>query len=128
MTTATLAVDVLSATRAAVGVATWLAPGASWRTFGLGRLDAAGTAAPSAGVISRLFGVRDIALGLGLRHPDPQIRRVILRVGIAIDVVDTVASLLGVRAGAPKASLVGVAAGAALLGALGAIALAVEDD
>lgn len=119
-----LARDLMSASRAAVGASTWLAPGPSWRTFGLGSLSEAG---PSAGVVSRLFGVRDLALGLGVRHPDPAVRRAVLQAGVAIDSIDVVASLVGVRRGAPKATLLGVAAGAAVFVVLGTIALVEEE-
>ncbi|WP_148616238.1 hypothetical protein [Nocardioides rubriscoriae] len=116
----TSALQILSASRAAVGAGTWAAPGPSWRTFGLGSLADAG---PSAGIISRLFGARELALALGLRHPDPAVRRVVLQAGLAIDSIDVAASLIGLRNGAPRATLLGVAAGAASFVALGAVAL-----
>ncbi len=119
-----LARDLMSASRAAVGAGTWLAPGPSWRTFGLGSLADAG---PSAGIISRLFGARELALALGVRHPDPAVRRVVLQAGVAIDSIDVAASLIGLRNGAPRATLLGVAAGAATFVVLGAIALAEEE-
>lgn len=118
--------DLLSYSRAAVGVGTWAAPSASWRLFGLGDLAPSGpvaTAAGSAEVMTRLFAARDLVLGAGLRHPSPDVRRAVLQAGIAMDLVDATASVIGVRRGAPARSLVGVTAGALLLAALGAAAL-----
>ncbi|MCW2816043.1 MAG: hypothetical protein JWN84_3498 [Nocardioides sp.] len=117
------ALTVLSGARTAVGVGGWVAPGTAWRTFGLGALP---EALPSAAVMSRLFAVRDLAFGLGLRHPEPAVRRAVLQAGIAIDAVDVVASVVGVRRGAPRASLLGVTAGAAFFVVLGAVALGEE--
>ena len=110
----------LSSLRSVVGAASWAGPALSWRTFGLGSLN--GNA--SAALVTRLFGVRDLALGLAVRHPSPEVRRTALQLGVAVDTVDAVASLLALRAGAPKASLLGVGAGAAFFAALGLAALA----
>ena len=118
-----VALAVLSGARTAVGVGGWLAPRTSWQAFGLGECPAD---LPSAVVVNRLFAVRDLAFGLGLRHPDPAVRRAVLQAGIAIDAVDVVASAVGVRRGAPRASLLGVTAGAALFVVLGAVALGEE--
>ena len=109
----------LPALRILVGLGTWLAPGPSWRTFGLGPMH--GNA--SAGLITRLFGVHDLALGLAARHPAVEVRRAALQIGVAVDSVDAVATLLAVRAGAPKPSLLGVGLGAALFTGLGLVAL-----
>lgn len=118
------AVLVLGGTRAAVGVLAWAAPGRTMRLTGLGPAAAgAADAAASAGVVTRLFSSRDLALGWALLQPDPGVRTTALRVGLAVDLVDAAASVLGVRRGAHRASLVGVAAGALLLAALGAAAL-----
>lgn len=127
MPTSSLAARVVSTSHTAVGVLSWIAPDVSWRVFGLGRLDGTGAAAPSARVMSRLFGVRDVALGLALRHPDPAVRRAGLQVGLVIDLVDAVASVRGLAQGAPRGSALGVTAGAALLAGLGAVALGAEN-
>lgn len=112
----------MSVLRGAVGAGTWLSPAASWRVFGLGH-DGPD---PSAAIIGRLFGVRDLALAVAVRHPDPAVRRAALQVGVAADGADVVASLLGLRAGAPRATLLGVGAGAALFVAMGLAALREE--
>ena len=123
MTAATVATHVVAASHSFAGALSWVSPDTSWRTFGLGRLAGTGADAPSARVISRLFGVRDVALGLGLRHPEPAVRRAVLQAGLAIDLVDVVASLRGFAQGAPRATLLGVTAGAALIAALEVVAL-----
>ncbi|MDZ7931987.1 MAG: hypothetical protein U5N21_18790 [Rhodococcus sp. (in: high G+C Gram-positive bacteria)] len=111
---------VLSALRSTAGMVSWVSPAHSWRAFGLGPMRQEG----SAGVATRLFGVRDLALGMALHHPSADVRRAAVEAGIAIDVVDVAASVLGRRAGAPAASLVGVAAGATLFVVLGVTIIA----
>lgn len=105
--------------RLLVGLSSWLAPRTTWRLVGLGSPSDRG----SSDAVTRLFGVRDLALGLALLQPGPGARTAALRTGVVIDSVDTVAGLLAVRAGAPRPSLVGVAAGAALLATVGLLAL-----
>ncbi len=115
------AVGTMSALRSLAGAGSWASPALSWRTFGLGPIQgsqSSATAASSA-LATRLFGVRDLALGLAVRHPDPSLRRAALQIGVAADSADVIASLLAVRAGAPKATLVGVSLGAATFIALG---------
>lgn len=118
MTTTNL-LRFLLCSRLVVGTASWLAPRLTWRAVGLGAPSDAG----SSDAVTRLFGARDLALGLALLQPDPAARRAALRAGVVVDSVDTVAGLLAVRAGAPRPSLVGVAAGAALLATAGLLAL-----
>ena len=109
----------LSVLRSLVGSGTWVSPAASWRTFGLGTLgDAPGTE-----LIGRLFGVRDLALGVAISHPLRDVRRAALRAGVLCDTVDVVATLVALRRGAPRASGALVGGGAALFAALGLLAL-----
>jgi hypothetical protein len=119
------ALATLSALRSLAGAGSWANPGLSWRTFGLGPIQGtqSSTTAASSALATRLFGVRDLALGLAVRHPDPSLRRVALQIGVAVDSADVIASVLAVRAGAPKATLVGVSLGAAAFIALGIAAL-----
>ena len=105
--------------RSAVGVASWLAPAYSGRLFGLGRTFAQ----PDAALMARLFAVRDLALAQALRHPDPQVQRQVLKVGVAVDSVDAVASLVAASRGGRKTGLVGVALGALLFAGMGVVAL-----
>ncbi len=102
------------------GALTWVSPKLSSRVFLLGRSELDGRA----GLLGRLFGVRDFALGLALRHPSAEVRKLVLQAGVAIDSADVVSSVLAVRAGAPKSSLFGVASGAALFVVLALKALA----
>ena len=52
--------------RSAVGVGTWISPKASYRTFGLGVMDDT----PANVLVARLFAVRELLFGLGLKHPE----------------------------------------------------------
>lgn len=111
--------NVLSLTRAAVGVTVWTDPVRGARAFGLGDV----AVDPSAAFIGRLFGARDLALGVTARHPDPALRRAAITVGMAVDSADVVAGLLALCKGAPKLGVLIGAGGAATLVALGALAL-----
>ncbi|MCJ0890943.1 hypothetical protein MTX35_18360 [Rhodococcus sp. ARC_M12] len=110
----------LSVLRSTAGLISWASPAHSWRAFGLGPMHQVG----SAGVATRLFGVRDLALGMALHHPSADVRKAAVEAGIAIDVLDVAASVIGRRAGAPAASLAGVAAGATLFVVLGVTIIA----
>lgn len=115
-------VEVMSVLRMFAGAIAWASPSYTSKLFGLGR------AAPDArtGLVSRLFGVRDLALALAVRHPKADVRRAALQAGVVIDSVDIIANLIAVRAGAPKTSLLGVAAGAALFVGLGLAGLTAQ--
>ncbi len=108
--------------RTAVGIGTWVAPGRSGTVFGLGQA----VAHPDSALMARLFAVRDLALAQALRHPDPEVRRTALRVGIAVDGVDAVASGLAVMQGGRRSGLVGVGCGALVFVAMGVAALRAE--
>jgi hypothetical protein len=78
-------------------------------------------------VVTQLFGARDFALGYLTATRSGPAREQVLRLGVVIDIVDTVASLRQIRKGAlstQAAILVG--GGAALFAAIGATALATE--
>lgn len=77
----------------------------------------------STSVVTRLFGVRDLALAVGVAQPNPDVRRAALVTGLVLDSLDAVSGAIGVRGGAPKTALIGVSAGALLLVGLGAAAL-----
>lgn len=112
------AATAMSAMRMFAGGISWAAPSLSSRLFGLGRLpdDA------NAGLVTRLFGVRDLVLGVALHHPEPAVQKAVLQAGLVCDAADVAASLIALRAGAPKTMLMGVTAGAGLFLALGAVA------
>ncbi len=113
------AILAIAVGRIFAGGLSWASPRHSWRLFGLGPMNPT----DSSSITSRLFGVRDVALGLAALHGNPDVKRVALQAGIAIDAADVAANLLAVRAGAPKTSLLGVAAGASLFVGLGLFAL-----
>ena len=112
----------LSVLRSAVGVGAWVAPGLGGRLFGLG--DANDDARAAA--MTRLFGVRDLVLAQALRHPEPAVRREVLKANVVVDCIDVVAGLVAWRSGAPRSAVVGVTGGAAAFAALGALALRAE--
>ena len=110
--------------RSVVGVGSWASPALSWRAFGLGSIRDD----PRAAVVTRLFAVRDLALGQAVRHSNPHVRRAALQVGVAVDAVDIVASLAALRKGAPKLTWMTFVGGAALFVGLGIAALADEEQ
>jgi hypothetical protein len=113
------AIQTLVGLRGAVGAGSWLAPRISGRLFGL---DPAGN--PQAPYLGRLFGVRDVALAVGLSNSSGPERAQWLRLGIACDLADAVAGLLAGRRGElPKLATVLVTATALSAAALGAAAL-----
>jgi len=107
----------LLALRAAVGASSWLTPRAAGRTFGLNA-----AANPQSPYLARLFGVRDLALAAGYMGAAPPARRHWLMVGIACDLADVAAGVIGTRAGylskTSGAMVTGAAVGAVVLGAL----------
>jgi hypothetical protein len=107
----------LAAGRAFVGGFTWLAPQKAARLFGL-------EPDPKSAYVARLFGVRDVALGIGAVSTDGDAQRKWLALGLFCDALDLVASGLAYRDGAMRPQTAALAGGAALGGAmLGAMAL-----
>ncbi|MHA7648642.1 hypothetical protein ACX9NE_01260 [Mycobacterium sp. ML4] len=113
------AATTMSVMRMFAGGISWAAPSLSSRLFGLGKLPGGA----SVGLVTRLFGVRDLVLGAALHHPEPGVHKAVLQAGLVCDAADVAASLIAVRAGAPKTTLIGATAGAGLFLVLGAIAL-----
>jgi hypothetical protein len=112
----------LVATRTAIGLGAWVMPRLSGRLFGL---DPEGN--PQAAYLGRLFGVRDVALGIGLQGSSGAERQQWLRMGIACDFADAVAGLLAGRAGElPKRTTVLVTGTALLAAAMGLAAIREE--
>ena len=105
--------------RAAIGGAAWVAPRVAARTFGLGTV----ADDPRGALVTRLFGARDLALGLAVAAGPPAGMRTALRTGVAIDAADALAAVLAARKGLhPVAAL--LAGGAATTFAvLGVVAL-----
>jgi hypothetical protein len=80
--------------RISVGIGAWLAPRLAARLFGL---DVAGN--PQLPYIARLFGVRDIVLGVGTAASEGEAQNGWLRAGLACDAADFAAGLLARRSG-----------------------------
>src|SRR5438128_1760548 len=100
-------------TRILVGLVSWLSPKLSARSFGL---------SPGGPPIAvQLFGAREVAIGVVTATTTGESRAQALRVGIAIDVADAVASANQIRLGAfsNQAKLL-TAAGAVTFAAIGA--------
>jgi hypothetical protein len=107
----------LLALRSAVGTSSWLTPRAAGRAFGLNA-----AANPQSPYLARLFGIRDLALAAGYAGAAPAARRHWLTVGIACDLADVAAGVIGTKAGylskSTGAMVTGAAVGAVVLGAL----------
>jgi hypothetical protein len=111
--------QALVGTRAAVGVSSWVAPGLAGRAFGL---DVANN--PQAPYLARLFGVRDVVLGVGVKQTSGEARRFWLKLGVACDVADAAAGMISARDGSlPKLSAALVTATAVAAAGLGVAAL-----
>jgi hypothetical protein len=118
------AIQTLVSLRAAVGAGSWLAPRLSGRLFGL---DVEGN--PQAPYLGRLFGVRDVALAVGLRASSGPERARWLRIGIACDLADAAAGLLAARREElPRLATVLVTTTALAAAGLGAAALQGEQQ
>lgn len=116
-------VQQLIGTRTTIGTGAWLAPNLSGRLFGLDP-----DANPQASYLGRLFGVRDIALGVGLGASSGADRQQWLRIGVACDLADAAAGLLAGRSGAlPKRATLLVTATALAAAALGVAAMRGEE-
>jgi hypothetical protein len=97
--------------RVIAGGAAWAAPELAWKQFGLA--DAAGS--PEAQVLGRMFGSRDLVLGVALLvAKSPATRRKILRAGLVVDGMDLAAAMMAKKSLSPKgmASIAGGAASA----------------
>jgi hypothetical protein len=86
------AVNALAGLRLAVGFGAWLLPRLAGRLFGL---DVDGN--PQLPYVARLFGVRDIVLGLGTMTSEGEAQNAWLRAGLVCDAADFAAGLLARR-------------------------------
>lgn len=102
----------LVGTRIAIGAGAWLMPRISGRLFGL---DVAGN--PQAPYLARLFGVRDVALGVGLATSRGTQRAQWLRLGVACDLADAAAGIIGGRNGELPPLTTGLVTATAVLAA-----------
>ena len=110
----------MAATRIGAGAFAWAQPEQAVRSFGI--------KGESSDYVSRLFAIRDIALGLGVMSRKPAVRKATLRLGMLCDTFDCAAGALATKEGklttAGTTVLVG---GAAAFVVLGAIALGDAD-
>lgn len=84
---------ILALTRSAIGAIAWLAPDQAATMFGLRREQ-------SSGYIMRLFGMRDLALGLALLFAPARSVRAVAVAGLAVDTADAVSGVLEGQRGA----------------------------
>ncbi len=109
-------VQQLAIGRIVIGVSSWFAPRLSGRLFGL---DA--VANPQAPYLARLFGVRDIALGVGALQSSGAAQKQWLQLGVLCDVADALAGVAAKRDGSLRTGsallVTGVAVAAAAQGA-----------
>jgi hypothetical protein len=116
--------NALVAERFAIGAGAWLAPRLSGRLFGFDP-DSGGELP----YLSRLFAVRDLALGTGALMSEGDARRTWLRIGIACDAADVGAGLIGGSRGqlSPFTTVLVTAAAVAAAG-FGVAALGAVED
>ena len=100
--------------RIAIGVLSWIAPAFVARVFGIG-------GPTESHMPARLFGARDLALGVGTLTATGETQKKLVQLGVLCDTLDLGAAVVGKREGslpaAPAALLGVVAAGAAVVGA-----------
>jgi hypothetical protein len=99
--------------RLVIGIAAWLLPNLTARLFGVRPKDN-----PQASFVTRLFGVRDAALGVAQMQLTGEARRATWQLGIAVDAADAAAAMIAGRKGTLSKPAALLAAGVAL-GAVG---------
>ena len=117
-------VKALAGLRIVVGLLSWFAPNLAGTLFGL---DVKRN--KQAPYLARLFGVRDVALGVGTLMAKGSARRTWLQMGLLADTADAAAAGIGHKDGYLDAqTAIMVAAPAVLAVGLGAAALGIGDD
>ncbi|MDQ5807909.1 MAG: hypothetical protein M3320_04470 [Actinomycetota bacterium] len=113
------ALKTLAVLRIAVGATSWAAPNFGGKLFGLEP-----EANPQAAYLGRLFGIRDLALGIGPLRAKKKAQTNWIELGIMCDAADTAAAFMGGGKGylSPTTTAM-VAAPAIAATALGVIAL-----
>lgn len=84
--------SVLVGLRLAIGLGAWLTPRLAGRLFGL---DPKGN--PQSPYLARLFGIRDVALAVGLNRSQGESRKLFIQLGILCDGADALAGLIAGR-------------------------------
>jgi hypothetical protein len=114
----------LAGLRMAVGTSAWATPRLAGKAFGLDAKDN-----PQSPYLARLFGIRDVALALGVLTTTGASRRQWLTLGVMCDAADAAAGIFAGRGGyLPKVPTVLVTGVALAAAGLGAAALAGSDD
>jgi hypothetical protein len=117
------AIKAIAGLRIVIGAAAWLTPRVAAKSFGL--KPAENLQAPYLG---RLFGARDVALGVGAMQATGDAQRQWLQLGIAVDAADAVAAIAAGRAGYLPPVAAGLVFAPAVAGiALGVVALKGND-
>jgi hypothetical protein len=112
------AIRSLAGVRMAIGTSAWATPRLAGKAFGLDS-----DSNPQSPYLARLFGVRDIALGIGALTTTGESRRHWLALGLFCDAADAAAGVLAGRAGyLPKIPTVLVTGTALVAAGLGAAA------
>jgi hypothetical protein len=111
---------LLPGMRLAIGTGAWAMPGMTGKVFGFDLAED-----HEATYLGRLFGIRDVALGVGVLANSGEQRRMWLQLGILCDLADAAAGLLAMRSGVNKragalATLTALAAAGMGVAALGA--------
>src|SRR6266496_5385632 len=110
----------LAGVRMAIGTSAWATPRLAGKAFGLHS-----DSNPQSPYLARLFGVRDLALGIGTLTTTGESQRRWLALGLLCDAADAAAGVLAGRAGyLPKLPTVLVTGTALVAAGLGAAALA----
>jgi hypothetical protein len=107
--------------RAAVGGASYVAPNLSARLFGFDP-----DRNPQSAYWARLFGVRDVVLGVAALQMDGAARKQVLQLTAACDAADVATTLMGRRGGYISPLTTALSAGLAV--AAGAVALTAAAD
>jgi hypothetical protein len=116
------AIRSLAGIRMAVGTSAWATPRLAGKAFGLDADDN-----PQSPYLARLFGIRDLALGIGAMTTRGEARRHWLMLGMLCDTADAAAGVIAGRAGyLPKIPTVLVTGVALVAAGLGAAALATD--
>jgi hypothetical protein len=104
--------QALPGLRIAIGGGAFLAPYLTAKIFGLDATDN-----NEAVFLARLFGIRDVALGIGQMSSSGEGGQLWWQLGVICDLGDAWAALLGLRAGLPKRG--GIMSAATALAAAG---------
>ena len=110
------AAQLLPVVRIAVGAGSYAFPEQTGPLFGF-------SVNPESAYLARLFGIRDVAMGLGYLTAKSESKKLWLGLGLACDAADAVGGILGLKGGAPKRAMIMSTATALLAVGLGVSAL-----